>query len=211
MPDTLQATGASADILAKAIVAQAEQEAKKLRETAQAEARRILADAQAERERRHASESREEMERVRKQTATELALARFQARRSLLGAREELIEAVFAELPNALDALRKDASYPRLLSELARHAIGVLDGERFIVAVAAEDKGAAERAMREAGIEKVDIETDPGVRGGCVVWQADRRAYYDNSFAAIVAREKPRLRPMVAEWLWGTDESWQVS
>lgn len=211
MPDTLQASVPSADALAKAIVAQAEEEAKKVRETAQAEAKRIVAEAKAESDRRHASESREEMERARKETAAELALARFEARRSLLVAREELIEQVFAELPAAIDRLRKDASYPRLLSGLMRNAIDALEGDRFIVTVAPEEQAAAEQTIREVGVGKVDIEQDPGVRGGCIVWQADRRAYYDNSFTAIVTRDKPRLRPMVAQWLFGTDESWQVS
>jgi|GEM_PF-5194825 vacuolar-type H+-ATPase subunit E/Vma4 len=211
MPDTLQATGPSADILAKAIVAQAEEEAKKLRQSAEAEAKRILAEAKAERDRRHAIESREETARVRRQTATELALARFEARQSLLKAREELIEQVFAELPAALDTLRKSASYPRLLAGLVREAAAALQGDRFIVKVAPEDRPAAEQAMRADDGPKVQIEEDAGLRGGCVVYQEDRRAYYDNSFAAIVARDKQRLRPMVAQWLFGTDESWQVS
>jgi len=151
------------------------------------------------------------MDRVRKEAATELALARFEARRRLLSAREELIEEIFAELPKALDALRNDPSYVRLLSELAREAIDALDGDRFVVAVAPEDKAAAEQALREGEAKKMDIQADPGVRGGCLIWQADRRAYYNNSFTAIVTRDKPRLRPLVAQWLWRTEESWQVS
>ncbi len=211
MPDTLQATGPGADTLAKAIVAQAEEEAKKVRQAAEAEAKRILAEAKAESDRRRASESREEINRVRRETATELALARFHARRGLLDAREKLVEQVFAELPAALGKLRNDASYPRLLAGLAREAMAALEAERFIVKVAPEDRPAAEGAMREGDARNIEIEKDAGVREGCVVWQADRRAYYDNSFTAIVARGKPRLRPMVAEWLFGTDESWQVS
>lgn len=211
MPDTLQTTGPSADVLAKAIVAQAEEEAKKIRQTAEAEAERILAEAKAEKDKRDASESREETARVRKQAATELALARFEARHGLLKAREELIEQVFVELPAALDALRKSAAYPRLLAGLVHEATAALQGERFIVKVAPEDRSAAAQAMGDNDGEKIQIEEDADVRGGCVVWQEDHRAYYDNSFTAIVARAKPRLRPMVAEWLFGKDESWRVS
>ena len=205
------AGGGGADVLAKVIVAQASEEAEKVRQAAQAEGNRIIAEAQAQAVERHAAENREELDRMRKEMVSELALARFEARRGLLSAREELIEEIFAELPKALDALRNDPSYVRLLSQLAREAIDALEGDRFAVVVAPEDKAAAERALREGEAGTIDIQADPAVRGGCVVWQADRRAYYDNSFAAIVAREKPRLRPLVAQWLWGTEESWEVS
>ena len=205
------AGGGGADVLAKAIVAQASEEAEKIRQAAHAEADRSIAEAHARAVERHAAENREEMDRMRKEMVTELALARFEARRLLLNAREELIEEIFAELPRALDALRNDPSYLRLLSQLAREAIDALEGDCFVVVVAPEDKAAAERALREGEAVRIDIQADPAVRSGCVVWQADRRAYYDNSFAAIVGREKPRLRPLVAQWLWGTEESWEVS
>ncbi|HXR25899.1 MAG TPA: V-type ATP synthase subunit E family protein, partial [Candidatus Binataceae bacterium] len=114
------AGGGGADVLAKAIVAQASEEAEKIRQAAHAEADRIIAEAHARAVERHAAENREEMDRMRKEMVTELALARFEARRLLLNAREELIEEIFAELPRALDALRNDPSYLRLLSQLAR-------------------------------------------------------------------------------------------
>jgi len=205
-----------ADVLAKAILGQAKEEAEKIRHAAQAEADNIIAEAHGRAVERHAAEDREQTDRMRQEMVAELALARFEARQRLLSAREELIEETFAELPRALDALRKDPSYVRILSQLAREAIDALEGDSFVVVVAPEDKAAAGQALREAEAKrrearKIEIETDPGVRGGCVVWQADRRAYYDNSFAAILGREKPRLRPLVAQWLWGTEESWEVS
>ncbi|MGD0074713.1 MAG: V-type ATP synthase subunit E [Candidatus Binataceae bacterium] len=210
------AVGDSADVLARAIVAQAKEDAEKIRQAAQAEADQIIAEAQGRAVERHAAEGREQTDRIRKEMVTELALARFEARRRLLAAREELIEQTFAELPKALDALKQVPSYVQVLAQLVCEAIDALEGDRFVVMVAPEDMTVAEQALRESEAtrgeaRKIDIEADSGMRGGCMVWQADRRAYYDNSFASIVGREKPRLRPLVAQWLWGTEESWEVS
>lgn len=209
MADRIARAAPSGDVLASAIVAQAEEEAVKTREAAKVEADRIVAQAEAETRERRAGASREEMERVRKETAIELALARFEARRRFLNAREELIEEVFADCSEGLEELRKDDFYSRLLANLAREAFDSLDGDSFLIMVAPEDKAAAERVLKDA--ERVEIKADPDVRGGCVVWQEDRRAYYDNSFTAIVERERPRLRPLVAEWLLGAEQQWRKS
>ncbi len=209
MADRMARGAPSADVLASAIVAQAEEEAAKTRESAKVEAERIVAQAEAEALESRAGASREEMERVRKETATELALARFDARRRFLNAREELIEAVFADASKGLEELRKGDSYSHLLTDLAREAFDSLDGDSFLVLVAPEDKATVERVLNDAG--RVEIAADPDVRGGCVVWQKDRRAYYDNSFTAIVERERPLLRPLVAEWLLGAEQQWRKS
>lgn len=211
MDDKLPGGAAGADVLASAIIAEAEAEAVKTRETAKAEADRIIRDAEAEAAERHSSASREEMDRVHRETATELALAGFEARRQVLNAREELIEDVFNDLWTALDTLKKSDSYPRMLAVLAREALSALDGDEFIVEVAPGDESVARRALVDGRAEQLEIHADPAIRGGCIVWQRDRRAYYDNSFAAIVERDKPHLRPLVAEWLWGAGQQWQKS
>ena len=48
-----------------------------------------------------------------------------------------------------------------------------------------------------------------GIDGGCIVWQQDRHALYDNTFASILGRQKERLRPIIAAWLWGDEGHWQ--
>ena len=73
------AVGDSADVLARAIVAQAKEDAEKIRQAAQAEADQIIAEAQGRAVERHAAEGREQTDRIRKEMVTELALARFEA------------------------------------------------------------------------------------------------------------------------------------
>jgi vacuolar-type H+-ATPase subunit E/Vma4 len=198
-------TVSSADRLAQALLAQAKEEADRIRQAAAEEASRSIADAEVEAtERREAATRMRDAEALRSQIAA-LALARLEARRQLLEVREQLIEAVFSRSAEALQSLRTRPEYASVLSRLVREGADALGGESLIVEVAPEDLPVA--ANVAASIATPALIVEPRARdallGGCIVWRGDRRAFCDNTFSAVLSRNKPRLRALVAEWLWG--------
>jgi V/A-type H+-transporting ATPase subunit E len=201
----------SVEVLARAVREQAEAEAKKTKEAAQATAEEIIAEAE-----REASKEREKLraaqvEQAKRQSVVRLAAARLEARRRILDAREELLDSVFAKAEERLFNLRKDPSYPRVLSNLVQEGVAALEGDSFVVSVMADDYDAAVRALDQAalGNKQIEVHRDDQVRGGgCIVSQADGRALYDNTLSAIVARHRMRARPLVAEALWGKEAHW---
>jgi V/A-type H+-transporting ATPase subunit E len=200
-----------ADVLARAIIAQAQEEAEQIRAAAKAEAEALVAAAEAEAAQRYQAAAEEEKARALKEKSKMLALVDLEARRRVLHAREELIERVFARVTEACTALRQEARYAELLQQLIQEGITALVGEEFLVEVAPEDVPLAERARAALAAKgyRVVVQAHDGINGGCVIWSGDRHTLYDNSFASILARHKERLRPLVASWLFGDETDWQ--
>ncbi len=205
------AQGSSADLLAQAILAQAREEARKITEDAEAGALRIKSEAERDAAAQSEKAATAETARAERENASELAAAHVAARRRILEAREELIDRVFAEVSARLDAVRKDSSYPRILRDLLNEGISALEGDSFIVSVAADDLGLAKLALTSLSVngKRTEARTDEQIRGGgCVIRQANGRCVYDNTFAAIIARHRPHLRAIVADVLWGEGKRW---
>lgn len=198
----------SADRLAQALLAEAKEEAERIRRAAAEEAGRSIAEAEAEAaERREAAARMRDAEARRSQVAA-LALARLEARRQLLEAREHLIERVFALAAAALEALRARPEYESVLARLVGEGVAALGGQSFVLEVAPEDLPIAERVAGSMASSNLAIETRAreGLAGGCIVWRADRRAFSDDTFVAALSRNKPRLRALVAHWIWGDSQ-----
>lgn len=201
----------SVDLLAQAILAQAEAEAKKIREDAEATAQRINSEAEQEAATQRERAAMAEAARAERENASTLAAAHLKARRRILEAREELIDRVFAEATTRLESFRTDSLYPRILINLVDEAISALEGDSFTVSVMPEDYDMAARALNSTSLrgKRTEVHADEQIRGGgCIVRQADGRSFYDNTFASIIQRHHLRLRTMVAEVLWGKGRRW---
>ena len=199
-----------AELLARTIIAQAQQEAEKIRVAARAEADTLIAEAEAEAARRGKVATEEGKTYALKERSKALALAELEARRLFLRAREELLERVFARTVEALAAFRKQPAYSGLLLRLIQEGIVSLAGQEFVVEVAPEDLPLAEQARSSPALggKRVEVRATE-VSGGCLVWRQDRRGYYDNSFVGILSRHKERLRPLIATWLFGDERHWR--
>src|SRR6266542_101112 len=195
----------SADRLAEALLAQAKEEAGRIRRAAVEEASRSIAEADAEAKARREAAARMRDAEARRSQVAALALARLEARRQLLEARERLIEGVFTLSAEALESLRTRPEHTSVLAQLTREGMDALGGESFVLEVASEDLPIAERVADSMATSKLVIEprAREGLASGCIVWRGDRRAFCDNTFIAVLSRNKPRLRALVAEWLWG--------
>jgi len=193
--------------LAQAVLAQANEEAERIRQAAAAEASRLIADAEAEAGQRREAIHRAKNAAAERSQMAALALARLEARRAFLQAREELIENVFTLSAEALDSGRTRLDSQGMLVRLVREAVEALGGESFVLEVRPEELAVAgEIAASMTTPERaIELRAREGLGGGSIVWRRDRRAFFDNTFAGVLARNKPRLRALVAAWLWGSE------
>jgi len=199
--------GSSADRLTGAILSQARDEAEKIRHAAKTEAERLIDEARSEAAAHHELAEEKARARALQEKAKGLAAAKLQARQFFLQGREELLDGVFDHAFQALAAQRKKPEYPALLGQLAEEAIAALAGEEFVVEVAADDLALAQQSL-SASEKKIEVHASQEIDGGCIVWQKDRRAFYDNTLASIFSGHKPQLRFPVAQWLWGDEARW---
>jgi V/A-type H+-transporting ATPase subunit E len=202
-------TDAKVGSLADAILAQAAAEAKQIIAAAQAEAERIVAEAREQESRQSAAALLDAEEKAKREGVVEIAAASLDCRRKLLQAREELIDRVFDKVKERLVAIRNSDEYWKILLDLIREGCRAIGKSNLIVETAAADREAAIRAV--AAIENISIkvQANDGINhGGCIVSDSDRRVIFDNTFEAIVARHRGRLRKQVAEALWGRDVRW---
>ena len=118
---------------------------------------------------------------------------------------------MFARVTEALATLRKKPEYPGLLLQLVQEGMVTLAGEGFVVEVAPKDLPLAEQVPSSPTLrgKRVEVRAAEGIDGGCMVWRQDRGAFYNNSLASILSRQKERLRPLVATWLFGEEKYWQ--
>ncbi|HYB89554.1 MAG TPA: V-type ATP synthase subunit E, partial [Candidatus Binataceae bacterium] len=206
-PAPREPLASSAERLTGAILAQAREEAEKIRQAANAEAERLVGEARSEAA-AHAELTEEKAKaRALQEKAKGLAAAKLQARQFFLQGREELLDDLFDRASDALAGLRKKPEYPALLLQLAEQAIAALAGDEFVVEVPPDDVALAEQSL-SAIQKKIEMRANPEVGGGCIVWQKDRRAFYDNTLGSIFAGQKPQLRFLVAQWLWGDEARW---
>lgn len=200
-----------AEALARAIISQAQDEAERLRQAARIEAEALVAQAEAEAAARLRVATERERIRSVEEKSRARASSKVEGRRRFLVAREKLIENVFFRAKEALATVRSQPRYSELLLELAREGMVNLTGEAFVLEVAPGDRSLVEALISSLVSEgkRVEVRAREGVDGGCVIWQHDRRAFYDNSFSGVLSRHREKLRPLIATWLLGDEWYWK--
>jgi vacuolar-type H+-ATPase subunit E/Vma4 len=191
-------------LLARAIMADANDEAAHVLEEARekAEAIRKRAQEQAESERKEILErAKQDTERLRSQTS---ATAQLKARSLQLEQREKLLDGVFAEVKQQLAAVKKRADYGAIAAMLAREALTQLQ----VTQAEIHADEAARKALNTAELSKElngqftltgSLEEVTGVK----VSAAGGKLNYDNTLETRLSRLQGTLRSAVYKVLMG--------
>jgi len=169
------------------------------------------ARAQAEEIERAASEAAEQ--KAERNAATVLADVPYQEQVRALRVKDDVVARLFTESLEALEALPAGEMLS-VLAGLSVEAIGLMQGDRFVLELRAEDAeqfGAKLAGQVAADARKVtgrDIAAEAAVSpevtgGGVIVRSADGPKMVDNSFAARIRRCRQRLRGEIAEIVFG--------
>lgn len=192
----------------KAILEEARQEAEGILDLARREAERIMEDAQGELDAIYEAESPRAATQMAKSRYKQLvAAAELDARKQLILAQERLIAEVERQIKERLLRLRRETTYPALLTQLAREGLSQLDGEQFDLIVAEEDRALISDAFLKelmTGTKKtvrLSERSEPGI-SGVIIQRADKRVQCDNTLQAIYRRKEEELRLMIAQQLF---------
>jgi len=192
------------ELLARAIMAEANDEAAHWLEEAKgkAEAIRKRAQEQAESERKEILErAKEDAERLRSQST---ATAQLKARSMQLEQREKLLDGVFREVSKRLDAVKNRPDYKDIAAMLTREALTQLRVNEAVIS--ADD--ATRKALNIAELSKElngqfalgdSLEEGTGV----VVNAAGGKLSYDNTLETRLSRLQGTLRSAVYKVLMG--------
>ena len=200
----------AAQPLADEILADAERRAKRLRARAETEAKEIAEHAQAEAKEVADAAAEHAQGRVDVDTQRILATINQELRSLDLAARQEAIDKAFAAAREKLAAAPADRD---TLVELCGRAIATMDGDRFVISLAARDhalgaevcKAVAEKLSSEGHAVDVTLDDTPGkIIGGAIVSRADGKIVFDNSFDARLARAHDDLRSQIARILFSS-------
>jgi len=192
------------DLLARAIMGEANDEAAQFLAEAKekAEAIRKRAQEQAESERKEILErARQDAERLRSQTT---ATAQLKSRSYQLEEREKLLDGVFTEVKKQLDAVKSRADYGAIATMLAREALTQLKVDQ--AEIRADD--ATRKALKLDDLSKelngkfsLSGSLDEGT--GVVVSAAGGKLSYDNTLETRLSRLQGTLRSAVYKVLMG--------
>jgi len=147
-------------------------------------------------------------ERARERARVELATLPLERRRMELGARDQVVEEIFAESMEKLRAREHDAA--EVIARLALAAAGEMSRTELVLRVTREDH----ELVDEAFIERLAAKAPAGTTfcrgepladstGGVLVQTADAREVFDNTFEARLRRFRTDLRDEIASQLWG--------
>lgn len=129
-----------------------------------------------------------------------LSEARRMTRRSILGAKEELIQKCFDEAKNQLQGLSGD-QYRQVLLRLVKNSI-TLVGDKAVATVTREEDRATLSSYPNITVKP---ELAPGL-GGLIIESADGKIVVDNTFEAILERQIEEIRTEVANLLYPESE-----
>ena len=200
--------GETVSDFSKAILEEAQQEAEGILDLARREAERIMEDAQGELDAIYQAESPRAATQMAKSRYKQLvAAAELDARKQMILTQERLIAEVERQIKDRLLRLRRDATYPALLTQLAREGLSQLDGEQFDLIVAEEDRPLITEAFLKellSGTGKVARLAERSESGisGVIIQRADKRVQCDNTLQAIYRRKEEELRLMIAQQLF---------
>jgi V/A-type H+-transporting ATPase subunit E len=191
-------------LLARAIMAEANDEAEHVLEEARAKAEAIRKRAQdeAESERKEILErAKQDAERLRSQTT---ATAQLKSRSFQLDEREKLLDGVFAEVKKRLGTVTSRADYGTIAAMLAREALTQLKVNE--AEISADD--ATRKALKLDDLSKelngkfsLSGSLDEGT--GVVVSAAGGKLSYDNTLETRLSRLQGTLRSAVYKVLMG--------
>ncbi len=191
-------------LLARAIMAEANDEAAHVLEEARAKAEvvRKRAQEEAESERREILErAKQDAERLRSQTS---ATAQLKARSIQLEQREKLLDSVFAEVKKQLDTVKKRSDYGAIATMLAKEALTQLKVQEAEI-------NADETTRKAVNLNELERELNGkfALSGtleegtGVTVSAAGGKLYYDNTLETRLSRLQGTLRSAVYKVLMG--------
>lgn len=192
------------DLLARAIMGEANDEAAQFLAEAKekAEAIRKRAQEQAESERKEILErAKQDAERLRSQTT---ATAQLKSRSFQLDEREKLLDGVFTEVKKQLDAVKTRADYGAIATMLAREALTQLKVDQ--AEIRADD--ATRKALKLDDLSK-ELNGQFTLSGsleegtGVMVSAAGGKLSYDNTLETRLSRLQGTLRSAVYKVLMG--------
>ncbi len=192
------------DLLARAIMGEANDEAAQFLAEAKekAEAIRKRAQEQAESERKEILErARQDAERLRSQTT---ATAQLKSRSFQLDEREKLLDGVFAEVKKRLETVKSRADYGAIATMLAREALTQLKVDQ--AEIRADD--ATRKALKLDDLSK-ELNGKFSLSGsleegtGVMVSAAGGKLSYDNTLETRLSRLQGTLRSAVYKVLMG--------
>ena len=192
------------DLLARAIMTEANDEAAQLLEEAKAkaEAIRSRAQAQAESERNEILQrAKEDAERLRSQSS---ATSQLKARSMQLEQREKLLEGVFAEVKQRLAAVKDRPDYGAIAAMLAREALTQLKVNQ--AEISADDATRKVLKLPELANElkgQFNFGEALSEGTGVTVTAAGGKLHYDNTLETRLSRLQGTLRSAVYKVLMG--------
>jgi len=192
------------ELLARAIMAEANDDAAQLLEEAKekAEAIRKRAQDQAESERKEILErAKQDAERLRSQTS---ATAQLKSRSLQLGQREKLLDDVFAEVKKQLEAVKKRSDYGAIATMLVREALSQLQVNQAEIRADETTRKALNLGELSRELNGQFALSDPLEEGtGVVVSAAGGKLNYDNTLETRLNRLQGQLRSAVYKVLMG--------
>ncbi len=204
------------EVLGAEVIADAERRAERVRRRGQRDAERIRQKAEEQAGQTSEDILTEAQRRAERVSQMVLATVEVEALKVRLALKEEVIGAALEAAWQRLLA-KDDYEYVTVLVELAAAAIAQMPGEEFVVQLGDDDTGRSgeevcrriEEAVSVGGGRQVRVQLSaehPRIAAGCVVFSADGRLRYDNSFEARRHRLYQQLRQAAARDLFGTEE-----
>ncbi len=195
--------------LALEIAGTARRESAGIIAAAEKEAREILAEAEAAAAKAKRGLLASALAAAARRREVMLAAVPGEAGRLRADFREAVLDSIKSGALELAGAEAERAGPGAVLAGLAAEAVSRMEGENFVVVVAASDGGAA--AGLAAGIErlagrgplKIKIEEDQGLGGGVIVRDGEGRQRWDNSFRARLERLWPELRGRIMRGVEG--------
>jgi len=192
------------ELLARAIMAEANDEATHLLTEAKvkAEAIRKRAQEQAESERKEILDrAKQDAERLRSQTT---ATAQLKSRSLQLDEREKLLDGVFAEVKKRLATIKTRADYGAIASMLAREALTQLKVNQAEIRADEATRKALNLGELSKELDGQFTLSDPLEEGtGVMVSAASGKLNYDNTLETRLSRLQGTLRSAVYKVLMG--------
>jgi len=194
------------EMLARAIMVEAEAEAAELQVEAKqkADSVRKRAQEQAESEARLILDrANQDAERLRSQSVATTQLA---ARSTQLGSREKLLDSVFEAAKNQLDAVKKRPDYAEISARLLREAISQLRVNKAEVRADDATQKSLKKVLEDLSKEmngEFSMGSALSEGTGIVVDAADGKLHYDNTLETRLSRMQSTLRSAVYKVLMG--------
>jgi len=192
------------ELLARAIMTEANDEAKHILDEAKgkAEAIRKRAQEQAESERKEILErAKQDAERLRSQTS---ATAQLKSRSIQLEERENLLDGVFSEVRKQLETVKKRPDYGAVAAMLTREALTQLQVNQAEIHADEATRKALNLAELSKELNGQFSLSDPLEEGtGVVVSAAGGKLSYDNTLETRLSRLQGTLRSAVYKVLMG--------